>query len=338
MGSTVSTRTCWRCTRPVPDGASMCRYCNTAIPVQTQRAQTSSIDDGPRWMSAGPAAPTRTTPAPAKDRATVPAPSLAKVAAREPAPFADNPAFDVWPERATADPVVGFGSAPTTAGGSTSGEATGPPRPMRGAAAAVAVLFGVELLALLVNAFARFQEAGIAADVARDPRSVPLDRITANADLVETSAWSSVGLAGLALVALMAFLYRATVNARTWDTTASHAPHMAIAGYFIPFANLVLPWLVVRQALVVGARRARRPAGAWLVVVWALCQTVGFVARAVFGVQYDALTRDVVPDLETARTTMQGLAGSSALLAVAVGVGIVTVLRIAAIHDTRADA
>jgi hypothetical protein len=329
MGSTVSTRTCWRCARAVPDDASMCRYCNTAMPMHTLRAPSSSTDDT-QWVSAG-----RATSATSSPRAATAAPArLGKAGAHEPGPFADNPSFDVWPESEPEHPV-GFSGGPAPSAPAPPAHAR-PPRSLRGVASAVAVLFGVEVVALLVNAFARFQEAGLVADVTRDPRSVSPERITANSDLVEASGWASVGLAVLAVVALMALLYRATVNARTWDPSAAHAPHMAITGYFIPFANLVLPWLVLRQALVVGARRARRAPCSWLVLVWALCQAGGYVGRAVFGARYEQLvTAGSVGavDLDAAPATIQALAGSSALLAVAFAVGIVTVLRLAAIHD-----
>jgi hypothetical protein len=327
MGSTVSTRTCWRCRRPVPDNAAMCRYCRTAVPVHSHRAAPSGNDDGPSWVSAGPTA-ARSAPSPAPAAS---APSLAKAGPHEAAPFADHPSFDVWPDQ----PAVGFSAGPPS-GAETPRWHAGPPRPLRGIASAVAVLFAIELLALLVNAYARFQESGLVADLARDPRSVSFDTLAANGDLIERSGWASVGLAVVAIIALMAFLYRATVNARAWDPSVSHAPHMAIVGYFVPVFNFVIPWIMVRQALVVGARRARRSAGSWVVVVWALCQTGGVLGRFVFGGRYEQLTRDLDPDLDAARSTIQALAGSSALLALGFGVGIVTVLRIASIHDRPA--
>jgi hypothetical protein len=334
MGSTVSTRTCWRCNRGVPDGASMCRYCNTAQPAHSHRAPSSGHDSS-QWVSAGPAraaAPARATHAPAQA-----APSLAKAGPGEPAPFADNPSFDVWPPREPDHPAVGFSSAPPP-GGPTPPSPLGPSRPLRGIASAVVVLFAVETLALLVNGYARFREAGLVADIARDPRSVSFDAVASNADLIESSGWASVGIAVVSLLALMTFLYRATVNARTWDPSVSHAPHMAIVGYLIPVLNLVLPWIVLRQALVVGARRARRAPASWIVLLWALLQTGGFLGRVVFGAQYEQLSTDLTPDLDAARSTIQALAGSSALLALGFAVGIVTVLRIASIHDRPAAA
>jgi hypothetical protein len=95
---------------------------------------------------------------------------------------------------------------------------------------------------------------------------------------------------------------------------------------------------VIRQALVVGARRARRSARSWVVLVWALCQTAGVLGRVVFGGQYETLSSEFNPDLDAIRAAVQGLAGSSAFLALGFGVGIVTVLRIASILDRPAAA
>jgi hypothetical protein len=328
MRSTVAARACWRCARPLADGAAICRSCGTAVPSTVHTAPRQAADDGASWVTGGLiSAPTPRS-----------GPVLAKADPAPAAPVGPPPAHHAG----AGDPAHPGGTYP---GGGHPGPAYpgtaypgtpetwgGPPKPLRGAVAAVVVLFVVEIGALVAHGWARLQEAGLVADV-RDGRAITLQQITDNDDLVRTTGWAATGLAVLAIVGLATFLYRATVNVRRWDPGTKHKPHEAIVCWFIPIANAVVPFLLARRALVVGARRVSAPAGAGLVVLWALLQVGGIVGRYGFAFRHDDLAREAVVDLDAAVFATQGLAATNVVIAVGLVFGIAAVLRIASLHD-----
>jgi hypothetical protein len=72
----------------------------------------------------------------------------------------------------------------------------------------------------------------------------------------------------IAMITFLVWIHRVFVAIRQTGGTTRWSPGMAVGGWFIPLANVVLPWLTVRDAL----RALGRPtalAGAWW-LVWLL--------------------------------------------------------------------
>jgi hypothetical protein len=88
--------------------------------------------------------------------------------------------------------------------------------------------------------------------------------------------------ASLVAIACVVFLclwtHRATKNARGLGLATTFSPGMAVAAWFIPLANFVLPYLVVRDLFPDGHPARRRVAIWWAVEIGALL--VGFAAYA----------------------------------------------------------
>ena len=218
----------------------MCRSCGTAVPSTVHGAMPQ--DSGATWVTGGPIGSPVTAPAPRSGAA------LAKAPAAPPtdacpygppvgAPGQPHPA----PHPEHGYPASAYPGTPQTAGA--------PPRGLRGIASAVVVLLLVEVGALGAHVYARIQEAALVRDFQDGTVTIPLSRIQANDDLVHSTGLASVGLYVVTLVALMVFSYLATVNVRRWDPSAKHKPGFAAASWIVPFANLVVPWMVLRQAI-----------------------------------------------------------------------------------------
>jgi hypothetical protein len=289
----------------------MCRSCGTAVPSSVHTAPRPQ-DDGGTWVTGGPIGAPVAAPTPRSG------PALAKAPTPPP------------PDPHHGYPPSAYPGTPQTSGG--------PPRGLRGIASALVVLLLVEVGALGAHVYARIQEAALVRDFQEGTTAIPLSRIQASDDLVHSTGLASVGLYVVALIALMTFSYLATVNVRRWDPAAKHTPGLAAASWIIPVANLVLPWIVLRQAIQVGARRVAAPAGAGLVVLWAVLQTVGLVTRFASASRHDALATAFAPDLDALVTSINGIAIGCGLLALGLLVGIATVLRIASLHDRTVGA
>jgi hypothetical protein len=84
-------------------------------------------------------------------------------------------------------------------------------------------------------------------------------------------------------VVLIVHLYRASKNTDLWDRTSrTWGPGWAIGGWFIPLANFVIPFLVVRDIW----RRTPEPRdgsepGGGILVFWWVCFAVGVVAAQI---------------------------------------------------------
>ena len=82
--------------------------------------------------------------------------------------------------------------------------------------------------------------------------------------LVARSSLAAEGLIGLTLfILLCVWVYRAHVALRRAGSTTTLSPGLAVGGWFIPFANLVLPFVAVRDAVRLG-----KSAAGTLVTVW----------------------------------------------------------------------
>jgi hypothetical protein len=107
--------------------------------------------------------------------------------------------------------------------------------------------------------------------------------------LVDTGLLGIENLASLAaMILVFIWLYRITkaIRASGGDTTLS--PGLSVGGWFIPFANMVMPWLAVRSALR-GVGRNSALAG-----VWWLC----WLAMSSLGMFHNLARQiDLVPEL-----------------------------------------
>lgn len=81
-----------------------------------------------------------------------------------------------------------------------------------------------------------------------------------------------------ALVFLCIWTFRATRNARALGLRTAFSPGLSVAGWIIPLANFVMPYLSVRDLFPEGSH-GRRQAGTW----WA-CEISGVVLSMVAGV------------------------------------------------------
>jgi hypothetical protein len=199
-------------------------------------------------------------------------------------------------------------------------------------ATALTVLFSLEALALVGLAAAHVQETDILRRIQDAPLTVSANEVDANQDLLETMS-GLTSVVGLALcVVLIIWLHRATTNARTWGHTR-WSPGWAIGGWFIPFANAVIPWKVIHQADVASRRDAGRGGGPF--AAWVTLTTVGFLVTTIARNVYDNTANDAVPDITRGIHAGQGLAFGAGLLVVAAVLAIVNVRRISAAHEAR---
>lgn len=85
--------------------------------------------------------------------------------------------------------------------------------------------------------------------------------------LVARSSMAAEGLIGLTLfILLCVWVYRAHVALHRAGARTTLGPGLAVGGFFIPFANLVLPFLAVRDAV----RLGKSAAGSLVVAWWPL--------------------------------------------------------------------
>jgi hypothetical protein len=112
--------------------------------------------------------------------------------------------------------------------------------------------------------------------------------------LVDTALIGVENLASLvAIILVFVWLYRITkaIRANGGDTTLS--PGMTVGGWFIPFANLVLPWLAVRSALR-GVDRNSALAGVWW-LCWLAMSSLGMFHNLARQIQHAPELLGVIP-------------------------------------------
>lgn len=118
---------------------------------------------------------------------------------------------------------------------------------------------------------------------------VSLDEARASDNLVSSVALAHVGVYVLAAIAVLMWLHRAVRNSHILgERYLRFSPGFAVGCWFIPFANLVLPYQAVREAW--GASdpalpwstpdTRRRSRGGGLVVAWWLTFIAGSLAGA----------------------------------------------------------
>jgi hypothetical protein len=154
-----------------------------------------------------------------------------------------------------------------------------------------------------------------------------------DADDAVRAAAGFLGVVRVAIfVLIIIFLYRAVKNTETWDSVREKwTPGWAIGGWFIPFANLVIPLLLTRETWrrsVPAAEVSTAPSTA-IVSWWWVLFIVGSIA-----VEIDP-GNDTYNDIKT----RDGFGiGGSVLLAVSAILLIVIVRRLAKWQHNRANA
>lgn len=102
-------------------------------------------------------------------------------------------------------------------------------------------------------------------------------------DAVSTASTILVLLSIAVFVLLIIFLFRAVKNTELWNTAKERwTPGWAIGGWFIPFANLVIPFLVVRETWSrsdpASVNRNDGGSSTTLVLGWWLLFILGYIA------------------------------------------------------------
>ncbi len=140
--------------------------------------------------------------------------------------------------------------------------------------AKVRSLSGILLGLLFARAAMRFITYAVLRAVAPGPQQM-------TAESFDTLRMIDTGLFGLenllTLVSMIVFfvwIYRVIKAARASGVVTAYSPGMAVGGWFIPIANIVLPWLTVRDALR-SVQRATALAGIWW-IVWLINMSLAF--------------------------------------------------------------
>jgi hypothetical protein len=252
-------------------------------------------------------------------------------AAVDPVSFGDAPPSELanTPERAL----------PGTAWHAPATQPGAPPTTMRnisGLAASLTVVLWVSVAVSIFGAVAFANRAAVAGDI--------LDFDVGRADLADVldlqqrsdDADSLVGAASLLmlgcslaiLVLLVVWMWRVAKNA---EASGRERPRFAagwtIGGWFVPFANLVIPVLVMQDlwrasdaTVPLGDPEWRRARGSALVGWWWAAHLLALLR---FGGGGDVESRD---DLEALRT-MDGLAAFGMVAAIAAAILLVSVVR-----------
>jgi hypothetical protein len=124
-------------------------------------------------------------------------------------------------------------------------------------------------------------------------------------------------------VVLVVFLFRASKNTELWNTsTRTWTPGWAIAGWFIPLANFVIPFLVVRDIWrrtpePAGARGDARPVGNWILLVWWVLFVVGAIG----------IRLDIGPDTLSEHRTEDWIHLLAAIAVAASAVPLIVIVR-----------
>lgn len=201
------------------------------------------------------------------------------------------------------------------------------------------LLATVALASAVLTVF-RFVEWSLLDDLSNDPFSVSFSDLEASDDRINALSVMRALVVLATGVVFIIWLHRATSNLRAFGhRDLRWTPGWAIGAWFIPFANLVIPKLVVDDAWR-GAAPTPAPTGPpsgavpgvfhlwWITLVGSVI--VDRIGDALAGVDDATLTQ-----LQTASLAML----TAALLASAAAVlGIVVVHRTAARHRSRAAA
>ena len=173
---------------------------------------------------------------------------------------------------------------------------------------------------LLVAAADRFNSVSEAQD---DIGSFSLTRASELDDAVE-NAYGLVALAGLVVfILLIIFLYRLVVNTRNDGGQLRHSNGMAIGGFFIPLANIFIPYRLFID--VIRHLQARRPGNKRVTVVMNLWWW-GYFAAFFFIQIAAAIDTESLDDLQTSDSFL--VVGALTML-IATVFGAVAVRRIA---------
>jgi len=256
-------------------------------------------------------------PADGLGAATVATPSIVPVPLAAP-----PPSVPAATAEGVLDPAAAW-QAPTPAAGA-------PPVMMRsigGLAASLTVVLWIMAAVSAFATFAFFNRAVVADDIFQGD-FVSFDRADRADDLV-SAAFLGLLVASLAIfVLLIIWMWRVAKNAQLAGRLQPRfAPGWTIGGWFIPFANLVIPVLVMQDlwrgsdpTIPHGDAGWRRAKGSALVGWWWAAYIVS--SMRFLGGQ-DAQTFD---DLENVRLT-DSLAGIGALAAIAAAVLLIFVVR-----------
>lgn len=173
---------------------------------------------------------------------------------------------------------------------------------------------------------------------------VTLDEARASDSLVSGVALASVGVYVLAGIAVLVWLHRVVRNNQSLgERYLRFSPGFAIGCWFIPFANLVLPYQAVREAWGAsdpGLRwstpdtRRRSPGGGFVVAWWLMFIAGSLAGLATLGYgpnsDVDALTR--IRAITDITVVQEALHLAAALLLIAI------VTRLTSRQDQKAQA
>jgi hypothetical protein len=148
-------------------------------------------------------------------------------------------------------------------------------RPLQGPAVALTWLLSASIVAATVAAILTFSHLSKVEDAFDNPNFSTVKSANDAADAVN-GAGVVVDLLSIAIfVVLIVFLYRASKNTELWNhESRTWTPGWAIAGWFIPLANFVIPFLVTRDVW----RRTPNDNGTGILYLWWLLFVIGTIA------------------------------------------------------------
>ena len=147
------------------------------------------------------------------------------------------------------------------------------------------VLVGLHVLQLPLEAWDYAQFNASDADTLTQAQ---VDRLVAAYTVV--GVLYALGLLGW-LIAFLMWQYRAVKNARIVSGDSRSGPGMSVAWWFIPIANLFMPWLVLRDLWARTVRSTSPVAGAfWL--LWLAGSIAATIAEGMYGRAVEAFDND----------------------------------------------
>ena len=201
-------------------------------------------------------------------------------------------------------------------------------RPLRALGRAVQALLVLDALIALAAIAAVWHQHTIVDRLRDVPGSVSLSTVTSADHLASHFATASL-LAGLATgVVWIVWMYRARQNVDS-PARSNHrlGPGWAIGAWFVPLANLVMPYLVMRGVMEDTEREPERMWHGLLAAWWA-----SFVIRLVVSFVQDAESRATLDGFATyADTEIVGWA----LLVVSAVLAVLVVRRLSAAQDSH---
>jgi hypothetical protein len=245
---------------------------------------------------------------------------------------APGPAYAQYPPPPTGQYPAPYGQAPYGYGPA----AVGSPNPLAGLGTAVSVALGVLCLLEVLQFVTRLNQTDVLYKLRSDPLSVSLTKATQADHLVALTS----GLWLLAwiptVVLFLVWLYRARKNVEFFAPRFQRlSPGWAIGGWFIPFANLVLPYRVVSDvALDSRPERPERRHTTRLVLGWWLCWLAGNVISALAVLTHRQPVGGPV-DIGVLIGRNQDYLAGNAVMAVAAVLGVLVVRSITRDQNTR---